>query len=48
MKNGKKKSYKKSKKEKKRPLNKDDFDFILTGVTKPLKKKQAEKESEKT
>lgn len=32
----------------KRPFTKDDFDFVLTGVTKPLKKEQGKKESGKT
>ncbi len=38
----------KNKKKKKRPLNKKDFDFVLTGVTKPLKKEQGKKVSGKT
>ncbi|MBA7542872.1 hypothetical protein ES705_35196 [subsurface metagenome] len=38
---------KQASKKEKRPLNKDDFDFVLTGVTKPLKE-QDKKESGKT
>ena len=37
-----------NKKQAKRPFTKNDFEEVLKAVTKPLKKKQAEKESEKT
>ncbi len=46
--NSKKSKQDKKKESIKRPLNKDDFDFVLTGVTKPLEKDQDKKESEKT
>lgn len=36
-----------AKKKLKRPFTKDDFDFVLTGITRPLKK-QDKRESGKT
>ena len=41
-------SNKTSKKKKKRPFNKDDFETVLKAVSMPLKQKPAEKESGKT